>query len=174
MKLKEIIETACALLGFDEPYADNADYPLVVRCANLTVSELALEYAPVTYEEVTETDNGLIFYGSLSRNYAGLVAVESESGEVLKSVCYPDYVKTSPGKVIVRYNFIPPKLAEDDDVPLGCPKFASRLVSYGTAAEYCLIAGRFDEAVIFNNKYTAALKAALFRPAGRVAERSWQ
>lgn len=173
MKLKEITETAAALLGWEEPFADNKDAGLLTRCANLTVSEIAAEYAPVKHTETVNAKNGLVYFGALEKDFLELVSVESADGGKLEAKIYPDYFKTSEGRVTVTYAYLPPKLSAEDDVPVGDRRITLRVFAYGAAAEYCMISGRFDEAVMLTNKYTAALKNALFTPAGRVKERCW-
>lgn len=173
MKFKEITDTAAVLLGWDEPFGENADATLLARCANLTVGEIAAEYAPVDYTEMVETANGAVYFGSLKKDFLGIVGVTDECGNEVDYTLRTDYVKVPVGKILITYNYSPAKLAADDDVPVGDRRITARIIAYGAAAEYCLISGRFDEALIFNNKYTAGLKAALFRPRGRVAERSW-
>lgn len=173
MILKDITNTAAVLLGWDSPYEDNADFSTLQRCANLVISEVACEYAPPKYTQTITHKNGIVTLGSLHKDMLEFICATDAFGNELPVKVYSDYLKVPVDTEKITYTFIPERLTALEQVPVGDRRITDRVFAYGAVAEYCLITGRFDEAVKFNNKYIAALKNAIFKKAGRVAERSW-
>lgn len=183
MIFKNIAKAAAHLLDkedvvahFDEPSSSDAvrrEAELVARCVNLCIAQTAAEYAPFLAEETVEAPNGTVEFSALSHDAADIVSAEDLSGNRLKIKLYPGYFRTSPGTVKVRYSYYPGKFSEEDEVCFGDRRVSEGLLAYGAAAEYCLVAGLFDEAVIWNEKYLDGVKKTLFGRNKTIRERVW-
>ncbi len=173
MIFKDIINTAAVLLGWETPYEDNADFSILARCVNLVISEVACEYAPPKYTQTVSAVNGMVAISSLHKNMLEFICATDAYGNELPVKVYEDYLKVPIDTEKITYTFIPERLTALEQVPVGDRRITDRVFAYGAVAEYCLISGRFDEAITYNNKYIAALKNAIFKKAGCVAARSW-
>lgn len=174
MILKDITTTAGVLLGWTSPYENHDDFATLERCANLVISEVCCEYAPPKFTQSVTPSNGIVTFSSLQKDILEFVSATDAYGNELVVKVYSDYIKVPLDTEYITYTYIPKRLTSLEQVPVGDRRITDRVFAYGAVAEYCLIAGRFDEAIKFNNKYIASLKNALFKKAGCVPERSWQ
>ena len=86
---------------------------------------------------------------------------------------FPEYLKTQPQRVCVRYTYLPQKktLTDTSDFMLHA---SVRLFAYGIATEYSLACGLFEEAAVWDKKYKDAIKAAYSaKPVRRMRSRRW-
>ena len=184
MTVKEIILAAANELGVAgevEPFVmgestdteAGAKVKALLRCFNLVENEVALDYLPLLAEEELLSETGVVYYSSLSREAARVIGVWDEWGNAVPFTLFPDYLKTQPQKVLVRYTYLPREktLADESDFTLNA---SVRLFAYGVAAEYALASGLFQEAAIWEKKYKDAIKAAYSsKPARRIRSRRW-
>ena len=182
MTVKEIILAAAQALGIGESVEAyltgvsteaEAETLSLLRCFNLVENEVALDYLPLLAEEEMESETGAIYYSQLSREAVRVLGVRDEWGNEAAFTLFPDYLKTQPKKVCVRYTYLPkPKTLEDSsDFTLNA---SVRLFAYGVAAEYMLASGLFEEAAVWDKKYKDAIKAAYCaKPARRIRSRRW-
>lgn len=184
MTVKEIILAAACELGIGEKVeaylagkSTDAETETIakalLRCFNLVENEVALDYLPLLAEEELETETGIVHYTSLSREAARVVGVWDEWGNSAPFTLFPDYLKTQPQKVLVRYTYLPKEktFESESDFTLGA---SVRLFAYGVAAEYALASGLFEEAAVWEKKYKNAIKAAYCsKPARRIRSRRW-
>lgn len=184
MTVKEIILAAAYELGIVEKVqvyfkgeSTDTDAETIakalLRCFNLVENEVALDYLPLLAEEMMETETGAVYYSSLSREAARVIGVWDEWGNAVPFTLFPDYLKTQPQKVLVRYTYLPQEksFGDESDFTLGA---SVRLFAYGVAAEYALASGLFEEAAVWDKKYKDAIKAAYSaKPARRIRSRRW-
>lgn len=145
----------------------------LLRCFNLVENEVALDYLPLLAEEEMESDAGVIYYSALSREAVRVLGVRDEWGNEVPFTLFPEYLKTQPQKVCVRYSYLPKAKTFEDksDFTLNA---SVRLLSYGVAAEYALANGMFEEAAVWDKKYKDAIKAAYCsKPSRRIRSRRW-
>ncbi len=145
----------------------------LLHCFNLVEAEVALDYLPLLAEEELESDTGAIYYASFSREAARVLGVRDEWGNEIPFTIFPEYLKTQPSKVLVRYTYLPKEKAFESksDFTLNA---SVRLLSYGVAAEYALANGLFEEAAVWDKKYKDAIKAAYCsKPPRRIRSRRW-
>ena len=184
MTVKEIILAAACELGIGEGVESylaggskdaqaESNTKALLRCFNLVENEVALDYLPLLAEEEMTSDTGAIEYAALSREAVRVLSVRDEWGNEVPFTLFPDYLKTQPNKVCVRYTYLPkPKTLEDkSDFTLNA---SVRLFACGVAAEYALANGLFEEAAVWDKKYKDAIKAAYSsKPARRIRSRGW-
>ena len=184
MTVKEILLAAACLLGMEKEMQDflsgvstdenvEANANALLHCFNLVENEIALDYLPLLAEEEIESETGVIYYSSLSREAVRVLAVRDEWGNEAPFTLFPEYLKTQPGKVCVRYTYLPKEktLEDKSDFTLNA---SVHMFSYGVAAEYALANGLFEEAAVWDKKYKDAIKAAYCsKPPRRIRSRRW-
>lgn len=173
MTLKQLIETSATYLGWQGDISLNADYDILKRCANLVINELACEYAPVTTTDVLYPSNGRVKLSSLKHECIEILSVKGYSDVEVDYTVNSEEIIISSFVANVTYTYVPGTLNLEDNVPLGDRRINEKTLAYGVVAEYCLISGRYEEAVIYNNKFTSSLKSAMFRPSARIKERKF-
>lgn len=184
MTVKEILLAAAGKLGIldeVEAYLSNNSTDAeaqakaidLLRCFNLVENEVALDYLPLLAEEEMESDMGVMYYSSLSREAVRVLGVRDEWGNEVPFTLFPEYLKTQPNKVLVRYTYLPKEKTFKDksDFTLNA---SVHLFAYGVAAEYALANGMFEEAAVWDKKYKDAIKAAYCsKPPRRIRSRRW-
>ncbi len=146
---------------------------LVARCVNLTIAQTAAEYAPFRAEKVVEAENGVIALDTFEENVTEILFAEDEAGNRLRIRRGAGYIRTVPGKIRVTYAYLPEKFSAADEVVFSDRRVSEGLIAYGAAAEYCLVAGLFDEAVVWNERYADCVKKTLLGKNKIIAERAW-
>ncbi|MBQ8428205.1 MAG: hypothetical protein IJX18_03005 [Clostridia bacterium] len=183
MKVNEMIIAAAELIGDNAATAvktylesgagDEALTNELLRCFNVIEHELAVDFLPIKTEETVETDTGAIVYNALSKKAVQIVKVLDEWGMAVRYDTYGEYLKTRVGKVTVVYTYEPEEksLGGESDFQRVASK---RLFAYGMAAEYCLKAGLYDEAAVWDKKYKEAVEAAYKQSPGKnIRRRLW-
>lgn len=178
MQLKEIVELAAVLLGLQttldcgafaltaeesqikQIIDANDDLKLLVRCANLVYKEVACDYLPLSTSETVFTEDGTVEYGSLSRQLLEVESITDEKGSKIKFNCFASCLSTSKGKVTITYNYVPRSAEFFDTLDYSNNKISDRILAYGTAAEFCLISGQGQDAVVWDKRYKDALVIA--------------
>ena len=183
MKLKDITELACVFLQktelldlgvfidgksseAQEELKINRDLQLLNRCANLVYKEVACDYLPLQTQQVFETEDGILPYADFRRELQDVKSVTNEAGESVAFSSWPSHLQTQAGKVTVKYTYVPQDVGFYDELDYRSGKVSERVFSYGTACEYCLISGRYEDASVWEQRY----KDALLCCAGKKAE----
>jgi len=185
MKIKEIIVAAAELIGDDA--ADGVKGYLeegveggealtksLLRCFHLVEKQLAEEYLPLKREETVETDTGAVAYAALERKPLRIVKVTDEWGMSLRFSTHADYIKAQTGRLTITYTFAPDEKEIEAEAELHYA-VTKRLCAYGVAAEYCLTAGLYEEAEVWEKKYKNGISAAYRQtPCKKIRGRNWQ
>ena len=167
MKVRDIIAIVAKELGLVtvSAYLQNGNTTgeeetnNLVRCYNLVESELAVDYLPLYSEDEIWTETGAVFYTELSKKAVRIVAVVDENGNGAPYKIFPEYLKTQPGKIRVRYSYAPMEKGLDGNSEYHL--YACRhLLVYGVAYEYCLACGLFEDAGVWEKKYHRVIKNA--------------
>lgn len=173
MTVKEVLSQAAFLLGRDELVtllqteegAQSAEAVSLLKCYNTVENEIALDYIPLTAEQEIRVLGGKVYYTVLKRTPVSVLSVTDEYGNKLPFTIYPEYIRTSTGAKVIVYTYAPEVKQLTDNCEYG-NRLSVRLLSYGVACEYCLINGRYEEALLWDRKYKDALLcvAALNKP----------
>ncbi|MDR1093960.1 MAG: hypothetical protein LBL66_07415 [Clostridiales bacterium] len=159
MQLNEIIQLAAFYLGLDE--SDGKASAQLCKCANLAVNEICADHYPLTRETTVQSGTGKIAYSELAAERVLEVLSVKRGGENTRFRSFHGYIKTEPNiTAAVRFAYLPGEYAPDEAVPIP-DKIGARIVAYGAAAEYCLINGLFEEAVVWEKRYKDSLAANL-------------
>jgi hypothetical protein len=136
------------------------DKELLLRCANLVVNEIASEYVHLNAFQTFRTENGHIPYSLFEKQPADITAVHKE-GSCCRFKLYPCEIITESGTVDVFYRYLPQNKAADGVLDFEEGKINQRIIAYGTAAEYCIIKGMYEEGVVWDKRYKDSLSCAL-------------
>lgn len=173
MKVKEVICQALRLVGRDD-MADDMQNDVALSAEftrlkntfltyfNSVLDELARGYFPVSYEEETELVDGKIAVSSFGRRAVRIKRV-LEGKKPVEWHISAGYLYADGEKVTVCYEYSPEPLGEADE--FSYPEFAvsERLVEYGMAAEYFLVAGCAEESRLWEQKYRDEIEALISR-----------
>lgn len=156
MKIKECIKLAADVLNLDASLENGRTDELLLRCANNCIDEIVSEYLPIVDEKEVEAKEGKIPYSLLGETVFDVVAVEKEGVKVpFKQM--PAHLKVEDdGKYVVTFYSRPHSLGAEDDVPITL-HIGPRVISYGIAAEYMLINGFYEEAMMYDKRFKDAL-----------------
>lgn len=191
MLIKDILKISCVILNSDEVLTyltdnvyENEDVikesELLFKCFNLVINELSSEYLPFKDVKTLNTPDGIINYALLDNKVTDILSVKNGAGENMDFSAYPLYIKINAGaagaagSVTVEYSYIPEFQSVSGEVNIGEKKITERIIAYGICAEYCLICGQYDEALIWDKRYKDSL-ASVMRKTKRlsVPARSW-
>lgn len=146
---------------------------LLQRCANLVVSEIAAEYVPLKAEQNFTTEDGNIRYSLFEKKPVNIYSVK-KSGFSCRFKLYPSEIITESGSVTVSFSYMPDNAEADGELEFEEGKINSRIIAYGTAAEYCIISGMYEEAVIWDKRYKDSLLCAVkSQKPIQIRERLW-
>lgn len=144
----------------------------LLHCYNAVEDELGRLYFPLVDERELTFDGGVYVFSDMPHVPVKILAVIKD-GKKLKFRLYPKYVKAVSGKLTVRYCYAPTKKPLLGMSELGEP-VSERMMSYGVAAEYCLIGGLVESAEIWESKYREEIAANRAGGGyGRLPQRSW-
>lgn len=183
MTVKECVELAAVQLGIADEIQAHFDgkgtaegakkAALLVTCFNIVENELALDYFPLLAEDVLTTDGGVVAFSALQNAAVRVTKVTDEWGNSTAFQLFPNYLKTQPGKVCVRYTYTPEKKTADDASDF-CTSVSARLIAYGMAAEYAMSTGLFEDAAVWDKKYKDGIQAAYrLQKCERIRSRRW-
>jgi len=175
MKIRDITRLANVMLGgkvdenaFTKDVMDNELTTLLtdnkilislVECSNLVLCELAEEYLPLTAKETLYV-NEIAPYSQFNKSPLQIISAR-QNGNV-KYIYRPDGVEFGiTGEVEVEYSYRPDKKEFLDEIEIGSTQLSERILSYGVCAEYCLLAGEYEEAQVWDKRYKDNLLGAL-------------
>lgn len=171
MIVKDIIKIACLFLGKEnfenltelggnETSTDSQkkELALLLKCLNLTYSEIASDYVPLLCCENIQTENGKIMFCDLTKNFCELKSLKDENGYRLKYKLFPDYILTDASKVEITYSYLPTALTSYESlVENFSKKVSEKILAFGLAMEYCFISGLYDDAEMWEKRFKDAL-----------------
>ena len=145
MKQIDILQSAAEILGLQE-----TSYPILRRCANLVLAGLATNHRDCEATQVFNVRDGKIEYKDFSKTF-----LRVKSMTVPYSL-FIDFMQVPNGRVEVKYFYVP-NFSENLDEVIHIPNLAKETFVYGVITEYALISGMFNEAKVWNEKFTSGL-----------------
>ena len=176
MTMKEIVTLTAFYLQLEdvlngEPSGGETQAKLL-KCANLARGEIASDYFPLLTTERISSADGIIPPASLEKRLIDVKRV-MRNGIAAAFKVYPAAIKTVAGEVEIEYSYLPGDAELNEDAGFS-DKISARAIAYGAAAEYCLVAGLFEEAVIWEKRFKDSLLAAQSKKSEiRVKPREW-
>ncbi|MBO4323652.1 MAG: hypothetical protein J5836_03220, partial [Clostridia bacterium] len=124
---------------------EKRDLDLLLKGYNLIQSEVAAEHLSLTAED--RKFGKLIYFSSFSHAPLSIISATNDRGDEILFTAYQDRVKFERENWYrIRYSYIPDKKTVNDTFDYEKTKVGERAFLYGTASEYCLICGRYEEA----------------------------
>lgn len=178
MKIRDIAELACVLLQKNDiintgifmqtednqfvqsVLKSNHDLRLLTRCANLVAKEIACEYIQLLHKQKMVSNDGKISYSDFEKLLLEIKDIKDKHGNSVDYYCLPDHVAIQDGSFEVSYAYIPTDKEFFDELDFCGSKASDRVFAYGTVAEYCLVTGNYDEALMWERRYKDALLVA--------------
>ena len=192
MKIRDIVELAAVLLQKHEiintgifaqtesrdwveaELNGNRELRLIIRCANLVLKEVACEYIPLYHKQNMVSHDGKINYSDFEKSLLEIKKIKNKYGNEVRYFTLPDYVAVEDGNFEVSYAFIPDDKGFFDEIDFSGTKACDRLFAYGTAAEFCLISGMYEDALMWEKRYKDALLVATRKTGEKVMpKRRW-
>lgn len=178
MLLKDIVKTAADMLALDrvsglvklggteEDENGERELALLVRCANLVLNEAAAEYIrPRKVKEAEVGAGGRVEYAALADRVSDVIRIRyAHGGGAVSFRAGVDCIKTDAVKgetVVVEYVYTLPVLGLEDDTGMALERVSERVLGYGTAAEFCIISGMYEDAALWDKRYKDALLSVL-------------
>ena len=141
---------------------------------NAVLDELARGYFSLDTEEEMSSENGVYAFADFLKAPLKINRV-TEAQNPVEWHIYPNYLHTKAKKVTVSYEYAPPVLGEDDEFFYPVFAVGARLVEYGMAAEYFLVAGDGTGYSAWESKYRNEIENLLARSSvkDRIPPRRW-
>ena len=164
MKLKEVIEICLTYLGDEDPTISSstkttAKIKLLVRCANMVIKEIASDYLPLTANKACTVKDGEVEYSTLDYRVKEVLSVKSNGVEVEWSAKPSKLIVKSEGEVDIKYSYLPTDVDLDDECDVDV-RVSPVCLAMGTCAEYCVIEGNYEQAVMMNDKFMDSIAIA--------------
>lgn len=184
MEVKEILCRTMRLIGRtdaadcvenDSPTDEAARLKrALLTYLNAVLDELARGYFPLDTEEEMCSENGVYALADFLKAPFKINRVTSGEKAVEWHIC-PDYLYADAEKITVYYEYLPPELTEDDEFFYPVFAVSPRLVQYGMAAEYFLVAGDGEGYSAWESKYREEIEMLLSRSGvrERIPPRRW-
>lgn len=141
---------------------------------NAVLDELARGYFPLDTEEKMSSDDGVYAFADFLKAPVKINRVTDGKNPVGWRI-FPDYMYAESNNITVCYEYLPPVLTENDDFFYPVFAVGARLVEYGMAAEYFLVAGDGDAYGAWESRYRAEIEMLLTRSSvrERIPPRRW-
>lgn len=176
MKISDIIKTSATLIAREdvvkyilapngEEYSTNTveTVDLFTRLTNLVIQELA-EGLIVMKREIMVEGLTSVSFSEYGISPLDVLAVYDDRGEKLDFILSTYGVSVNKGRIFkIEYSYMPTNYKLTDTVGSFEKKVTTGLLSYGVLAEYCLTEGRFEEAMVWHERYVEGINK-LIRP----------
>jgi hypothetical protein len=145
---------------------------LLVRCVNLTISEIATDYVPLTSQEIVTVTKDFLEYSALTKVVLDVLKITTK-GASIKFKSEPNGMPLKNARYTVEYRYLPKRGNWEDEIDYNTGLVTARVVAYGVITEYCIISGLTDDAVMWDGRYRQALLTATTKSEKRVKPQQW-
>lgn len=180
MKLEEVITIALTYLG-DEMSGDDlakSEYDdkikLLVKCANIMMTEIASDYLPLEDECEVEAKEYRFSYENIPRRVHSIVSITDDKNQNVdfKSRSYT-CLTSKNGMLKVRYKYLPEQVDLKDDCDVDT-RVSERTLALGTCAEYCMINGMYEQSSGFSERFKQDMRSCVRPPKSiTIKAREW-
>lgn len=169
MTIKEIISTASTILGRQDIYnhlnktatSDQETLQTVDRMlnlANMIIGELAGTFIPMVLKEKVYSDSQKFYYTNFSQKPLEILGVYDDNDSKIYYSQTAEYLYAGSNSVTVEYSYVPPKYNINSEIGFKRNQISPSTLVYGLLAEYCIVMGAFDEAVMWHERYVEGVK----------------
>lgn len=170
MKIKDMINLTASIVGRNDvkEYLKGSGAVLeetsqlvetLVALSGLVIKELAATYIPMYKKEKISSKNGVVKYSALTQTAMEIVNVYDVNGNKIHYELTPEFIKVQVSEVIVEYEMVPPNYDLNDEIEYSEKEVPLVILSYGLAAEYYVSTGRFEQAVMWHERYVEGVNS---------------
>ncbi len=165
MRVEEILTEVLVRLGDRDKYdisnlpSNDDEINTIIKCINMIISEIASDYLPIEFKENVIVENGVIPYDSLSKRLINLKKVTKNHSKIGAKMYPNEILVNENGEVCVEYLYMPDEVKLGGDIELS-PRVTLMLIVNGVLGEYCLLQGRYEDAMLYDKRYREMLKIA--------------
>ena len=125
----------------------------------VTVREIAFEHVCFSQTDTVVVENGRMPYYLLSQQLLEPLALTQNGKKVKFEVGNMSLLVENDGEYEFTYSYMPKLSDEEQWIPYTHGRLTERIIALGTCAHYCLMAGRYNDAVAFDSQYKDALNS---------------
>jgi len=172
MTLQDVFDLAKFFLSLKD---NDGREEMLVKCCNLAYRSTAQGYLPLYFTETAALTDGELLLRDLSKDIVAIKSVTDKNGAEILYKLFVDRIKAGAPEIVITYAYLPEEVELPDELDYVGGKVDARLLAYGAAAEFCLIAGLYDDAAVWDARYALAVRAAQ-RPKSslRLPARPWR
>ncbi len=181
MILRDALKYAVLYLGYDDVIdisnkdvteKTNKDVRTLVRCANLTYTELICEYLPIYKKEKIRFTNGYFPFSELEDSIANIYSLK-KGVENVKYSADATGIYSDDTEAELVYGVMPTQVGLDGVLDID-GRISPKVFSLGVCAEFCMINNLFEESVAFEKRYKDSLNEMLRKKTEiRIKPRRW-
>lgn len=124
----------------------------ILQCMNIVAGDIAVYVMPLTKSKPITVVNGTSYYSQIAPDLCEVLSLRDKAGNNVSFTPYSDRITADDGSYTVCYSYLPTSLQMNSVLPF--PKgMSDKLLVYGTVAEFCLLHGRNNDAVAFNDLF---------------------
>ncbi len=185
MKISDVVKTTATFLAREDvvDYLSNTDnaqtsnetletVQLLTRLTNLVIRELA-EGLIVMKKEVILNGQTSVKFIDLDIAPLDLLAVYGKDGERLEYSLTSYGVEARNPMYKLEYSYLPENYGLTDDIGIFDKPVTVGTLTYGVLAEFCITQARFDEAVMWNERFVELVHSLVKPKNGRIKGRSF-
>ena len=172
MTTKKVLELACLFLGkqdltktvlFDETGSDASDedkndVEILLKCLNLILSEIAIDYLPIVKRKTITLSDKKVDVKSIDSRIQEVLSLKDGGINVPYKILGND-LYADANCCEIEYKVHPTEVALTDTCEDFAGRIAGRVLAYGVCMEYCFISLLYDDAQVWENKFKNALMA---------------
>ena len=146
---------------------------VLTRLTNLVVNELSTTYVPLKEKEEIICVDKKFMIENLNKKALKILKVLDKNGNELFFKINGDSVITNSDIVEVEYSYLPDNIGLDEEIGFDESEVSLSVLSFGVCAEYCLTEWRFDEAVMWRERYSDGLRKFVIPKNATIKGRTW-
>lgn len=151
------------------------DASVLLNAYNLVQEDISCSYLKFENTEIFNVKNGKIPFTDFKYLPIEILSVCDAFGNKIKHSISNGSINVDFSKVEITYVYAFESKGVNDLSGFELTPITQRILAYGTAAEYCLIKGMYEEASTFHSKYVESLSNALNKTKSiRVKCREWK
>ena len=146
------------------------DINLILSSVNEVLCDISTDYLPLKTKEQITVSNGSYSLSSLTKDFHKVLSISPcKNYKIRQDVLYID-----SGVYDVEYLYLPEVYELGDTITDFDHRLTIYALSFGVAAEYCLICGNYGESEMWNSKFENAMQVAKRKPSVvEVKGRKW-
>lgn len=146
----------------------------LLKCYNVTVSELSEEYLPLTFKEDLKSSDKRFYYKDFTKQPVEIKSVY-RSDIPMNFKVYPTYFTTEDQECTVLYEYCyKPARAITDDGEYSDSVITDRVIAEGVVSEALINLGMYEQAVLWRDRYLKSLQSCMLkRKINKIKPRGW-